>query len=175
MTKREIIAADDATQNGPTDSVLRTAFTEVTAIDDRVRQIIQDLKDTLHSDTLSVGLAAPQIGYKDAVAVVNLNKDEDNDLVLVNPKIVSESGSWDTKYESCMSIPHKRGNVKRRKKIQISYFDENGNEKNLEASSFKARVIMHEIDHLNGILYVDRMEHDERLEETEIFREHGIE
>ncbi len=175
MTVREIVTADKETLNGKSESVLRTDFSRVISFGDELLAIVNDLADTLRSDTLSVGLAAPQIGYPLAVAVVNLAKNEGEDLVLVNPEIVSESGSWDIKYESCMSVPHKRGQVKRRKKVHIRYQDIEGNKRELATSGFEARVIMHEIDHLHGMLFVDRMEDGVVLEDTDLFREHGIE
>lgn len=174
MTIENIITADEATLRGGTDSVLRTEFTPVTEFDERLQGIVADLRDTLHSDTLSVGLAAPQIGVPDAVAIINIKKEQGQDLVLVNPIIVSESGSWDSKYESCMSIPHKRGEVKRRKKVTIEYHDVHGARHELSAESFLARVIMHEVDHLHGVLFVDRMSENSDLEDTELFREHGV-
>jgi len=176
MTVREIVTADEETLRGDSnsDSVLRTDYTAVTDFGDDLQAVVKDLTDTLRSDTLSVGLAAPQIGYPLAVAVVNLAKSEEDDLILVNPEVVSESGSWDIKYESCMSVPHKRGQVKRRKKVQVRYQDVHGNDHELATSGFEARVILHEIDHLQGVLYVDRMEEDSVLEDTELFREHGI-
>lgn len=138
-------------------------------------KIIEDLRDTLRSDDLSVGLAAPQIGYNLAIAIVNLQKNNpDRDLIMINPVVKSETGQWDEKYESCMSIPHKKGQVKRRKKISVSYLDLDGNEQVIDATGFEARVIMHEIDHLNGVLFVDRMEKGANLEDTDLFREHGI-
>lgn len=176
MTVRDIVKASDADLCGDSGSVLRTNFTPITDFGDRLKKIVSDLRDTLHSDTLSVGLAAPQLGYNEAVAVVNMDKqnDESDDLILVNPVIIEESGQKDVKFESCMSIPHKRGNVTRRKKVRVSYCDISGEEHELEASGFLARVVMHEIDHLNGILFTDRMEESEELENTELFREHGI-
>ena len=174
MAVRDIIRADERTLGGARDSVLRAEFAPVSEIDDRVRDTVTDLRDTLHSDTLSVGLAAPQIGFRAAIIVVNLNKEVDDDLVLINPKIVSESGQKDTKYESCMSIPHKRGKVTRRKKVTVTYMDVGGVTRSLSASGFLARVLMHEIDHLNGILYSDRLDGDSELEDTDLFREHGV-
>lgn len=174
MAIREIVIADELAIDGGRESILRKECTKVNVFSEELLKIVQDLRDTMHSDKLSVGLAAPQIGYNWAVAVVNLNKKQDEDLILINPKIVSESGSWDSKYESCMSVPHKKGQVKRRKKAHIEYRDTNGKRKELHATSFLARVIMHEIDHLNGSLYVDRMDKGSSIEETNLFREHGI-
>jgi len=174
MTVQKIITADAETLAGSTSSVLRTKFRLVTAFDSQLETIISDLRETLHSDTLSVGLAAPQIGYHEAVAIVNVAKKEGEDLVLINPKITSETGSWDKKFESCMSVPHKRGEVKRRKKITLDFDDIDGKPQTLVAEGFLARVIMHEVDHLNGVLFVDRMSEDSALEDTDIFREHGV-
>lgn len=123
---------------------------------------------------MSVGLAAPQIGHPLRVVIVNLNKSEDDDLILINPVVTSNTGSFDEKYESCMSIPHFRGKVKRRKKLTVSYRDVNFIEQELTATGFLARVILHEVDHLDGILYTDRMEPEQSLEKTDLFLEHGI-
>lgn len=174
MAIKETVVANSSTLENGTECILRKKYTEVREFNEELAQIVQDLKDTLHSDSLSVGLAAPQIGYQLAVAVVNPNKDQEDDLVLINPKVTSESGSWDTKYESCMSVLHKKGQVRRRKKIHVQYYDIEGNKKELQAKSFMARVIMHEIDHLNGILYTDKMDAGSPLEDTDIFREHDI-
>jgi len=175
MTVVKIELADEATLSGPTQSILRKRCAIVQDIDDRVGKAVDDLRDTLRSDTLSVGLAAPQIGYDLAVAIVNLDKKNNpDDLVMINPVISSETGKWDSKYESCMSIPHKKGQVKRRNNVVITYRDLCGKTQERKATGFEARVLLHEIDHLNGILFVDRMEEDAELEDTELFREHGI-
>lgn len=176
MTVREIIRADKETLFGQGSSMLRTAFTPVFDFGAQLQQIIDDLRDTLRSDTLSVGLAAPQIGYRDAVAVVNISegKPESEDLILINPIIVIESGQKELKYESCMSIPHMRGLVERRKKVTVRYFDSAGAEITLHATGFMARVLFHEIDHLNGVLFVDRLPPAQTLEETSLFKNHGI-
>ncbi|MDD1498982.1 peptide deformylase [Agrobacterium sp. CNPSo 3708] len=175
MSVRKIEVADEAAILGSNDSILRTRCLHVGAIDEYVKTVIQDLKDTLRSDTLSVGLAAPQIGYNLSIAVINLDKmNNSEDIVLINPVVKSESGQLDVKYESCMSIPHKKGKVKRRKKIALIYMDVDGKERELISSGFEARVILHEIDHLNGVLFVDRMEEGATLEDTDLFRTHGI-
>lgn len=156
------------------EGILNEACSEVEDFGRDLTRVVKDLKDTLHSDSISVGLAAPQIGYRVAVAVVNPSKNEEEDLVLINPTLLLVSGSWDTKLESCMSIPHKRAPVKRRKKAVIQYFDEAGARHKLSASGFLARIILHEIDHLNGTLYTDRVENPELIEETSLFRDNGV-
>lgn len=176
MAVKEIVVADEATLAGDSDSVLRCKCRAVEGIDDYIEGVINDLTDTLHSDTLSVGLAAPQIGHDVSIAIVNLDKAQsDVDLVLINPVVVSESGQWDKKHESCMSVPHKRGEVKRRKKVTVKFRDRELREQELSTSGFEARVILHEIDHLNGILFTDRMEEGSNLEDTDLFRDHGVE
>ena len=175
MAVKAIVTADEQTLSGESSSVLRKKAKTVTDFDGEVKETIIDLVDTLHSDSLSVGLAAPQIGEELSVVVVNLDKENAEDLILINPRIVEESGSWDTKYESCMSIPHKKGQVKRRKKIVLEYQDIEGTKHEVSKSSFEARVILHEVDHVNGVLFTDRMEEDADLEDTDLFREHGIE
>lgn len=176
MSIKPIQVADIATLSGDSKSVLRKHCAPVGEIDNYVRGVVQDLIDTLHSDTLSVGLSAPQVGYNIAVSVINLDKTNNkDDLVLINPIVISETGQWDIKYESCMSIPHKKGLVKCRKKVVVKYLSLDGIEKEIKATSFEARVLLHEIDHLNGVLFSDRMDGVDVLEDTEMFREHGIE
>jgi peptide deformylase len=174
MTVKTILVADESTLRGEATSMLRLKCRKIIEFGSELGQVVQDLRDTLHADTLSVGLAAPQIGYSVCVAVVNLNKNEAEDLVLINPEVLSESGDWDTKFESCMSVPHKRGEVKRRKKLRLKYMDLNGIEREYSATGFEARVMLHEIDHLNGVLFVDRMAEGAKIEDTDLFRKHGI-
>lgn len=123
----------------------------------------------MHYD-IAVGLAAPQIGISANFCAINLKQKDSITLVLVNPELISSSGKKDKKKESCMSLPHYRGAVERREKIVVKYQTVHGEEKELEESGFFARVIMHEIDHLNGLLYVDRMESVNTLEPVTFFK-----
>lgn len=134
------------------------------------QKIVDDLIETFWSHRIAVGLAAPQIGIQLRVAVINQKNNEgEPDLLIVNPKIISNTGKKDRRMESCMSLPHYAGEVERRHKISISYQDRFGEIRKLEASGFLARIILHEIDHLEGFLYVDRMSSLSRLESTDIF------
>lgn len=175
MSIRTIVRADDKTLQGPSESPLRTSFVQVAQVNEEVLRVVQDLRDTLHSDDLSVGLAAPQLAIRMAIAVVNLRKHRDEDLVLINPVIVEECGPVAIRDESCMSIPHKKGKVPRPSKVTVRYIDTEGRRQSLQASGFLARVLCHEIDHVNGVLFVDRMADGEHLEDTDLFRDHGIE
>ena len=126
---------------------------------------IDELISVFHSWKIAVGLSAPQIGIRKRFAVININKDKlGPDFVIVNPIITNQSGKKDIKFESCLSLPNVKGQVERRYKIDLDYQDRFGNNLQTNADSFLARVIMHEIDHLNGILFVDRMADDKKLE-----------
>lgn len=174
MAVREIIRASIAVLEGIEKSILRESFHQVENFDESLSSVVSDLLDTFHSDDLSVGLAAPQIGIPLAIVVVNLRKKENKDLVLVNPRVIDASGQEEAKFESCMSIPHKRGMVPRRPEVEVDYQEITGQVASIVAKGFLARVLQHEIDHVNGILFTDYMSDLALLEETDIFRKHGI-
>ncbi len=149
------------------DEVLTQQCAKVKAVDDETKQLIQNLLDTLSAakNPEGAGLAAPQIGSLKRVCVVRKflpNPDGSEtvitkDYVLVNPKLISASEDMDIHYEGCLSIPDTYGQVKRHKKIKVSALDENGNEIKINTSGFFARVIQHEMDHLDGILFTSKM------------------
>lgn len=150
--------------------VLRQQSLEVKDFGYEFQGIVDDLIETLMHHKIAVGLAAPQIGILLQVAVVNTSKDKtEPTLILVNPRLVSTSGKKDKKRESCMSLPYYAGEVERRSKISIIYKDRFGIDATLDAEGFLARVISHETDHLEGMLYVDRMQDLSSLEKTDIF------
>lgn len=150
---------------------LRVQNQEVSDFGESFQKTVDDLIETLKHHKIAIGLAAPQVGIPLKVAVINLNKDKvEPTLVIVNPKILSSSGKKDKKKESCMSLPHYRGDVERRHKISFSCQNRFGEAKNIEAEGFLARVICHEIDHLEGVLYIDRMESLAGLEPVDLFK-----
>jgi peptide deformylase len=151
-------------------TTLRKISEEVVIFDAFLQTVISDLIDTMMSQEIAVGLSAPQIGINIKVSVINLKQPDSETLILVNPKIVSTSGGKDVKKESCMSLPHFRGKVERRDRVVCSYQNEMGAERIIEASGFLARVICHEIDHLEGCLYIDRMKGSDILEPVEFFK-----
>lgn len=117
-----------------------------------------------------MGLAAPQIGESTRVVVINLNPNKaEPTLVLVNPIITSETGKKDKKKESCMSVPAVRGQVERRENVEVQYQAADGSQRTMRASGFLARVICHEIDHLEGRLYINRMPSGSPLEKVDFF------
>jgi len=155
---------------------LRQPSHEVYDFDDDFRAKLADLVEVFEASNIAVGLSAPQIGIQDRIAVVNIKKGKCRPhFVLVNPKIAKFSGAKETRMESCMSLPDFRGPVKRSKEITVEYQDQRGENHTLNAEGFLARVICHEVDHLDGILYVDRMDNLSELELVDFFKQdHGI-
>ncbi|MES4886515.1 peptide deformylase [Streptomyces sp. NPDC096012] len=138
--------------------------------DGKFNELVRDLIDTMHAHPICVGLAAPQIGVQQSVAVVNVSEGKAGpDLILVNPILLSATGKKDVKFESCMSLPGWRGSVERRRKIHVAYFDLDGNELEIHAEGFLARAIQHELDHLRGILYAQSLVPETQLERTNLF------
>ncbi len=151
------------------ETTLRQASATVTDFGDDFQKEIDSLLETFYSWKIAVGLSAPQVGIQKRIAIINMDKSKtENTLVIINPEIQSESGKKDIKKESCLSIPSVRGEVERRHKIHITYQDRHGIKKQLGVDGFLARIFMHEIDHLNGILFVDRMNSEATLEPLDI-------
>jgi peptide deformylase len=144
-----------------TDPVLRKKTKPVKKIDKKIKGLIKDLKDTLlaQSDPEGVGLAAPQIGKSLSIFAMKPDK---NITIIINPKVVSIKGKKKIKkppktFEGCLSLPHYYGPLVRPKHITIEYLSENGEKKVKTFKDFPAQVIQHEIDHLNGVLFVDHL------------------
>jgi len=135
---------------------------KITKIDTEVKKIINELVETANAqvEPEAAGLAAPQIGYNKRIILVRdfkvLPKSKKiliTNIIMINPKIISESKDEEIDWESCLSIPNMYGQVRRPFSIKVTYMDENGIEKKIKARDFFARVIQHEVDHLNGILF----------------------
>lgn len=152
-------------------TVLRKKAEKVADFGDDTQVIIDNLIETMLSDKIAIGLSAPQVGISLQISVINLSKEEKDTLIIINPIVTSISGKKDKKKESCMSLPHFRGEVERRYNISIKYQDRYGNWQKKDAHGFFARVIAHEIDHVNGILYYDRMQNKNALEKVDFFNE----
>lgn len=116
------------------------------------RELIDDMELTM-TEKDGVGLAAPQIGKNIRMAIINT---KDGKMCLINPEITKKSWRKDSEEEGCLSLPDIFCNIKRHKKISCRYIDRDGKKKSIEAKGFLARVIQHEIDHLDGILTIDR-------------------
>ena len=145
------------------DPILKQICAPVEQFDMAVDSLIQNLVDTMLDAGHSVGVAAPQIGTSLRVVVVDvsnskLGKKEDNHglLTMVNPEVINSSGKK-TMREGCMSIPDYTGNVDRAEEIVVQFLDRHGDEQVVRAGGFEAVAIQHEIDHLDGLLFLDRI------------------
>ena len=144
------------------DPILKQIAEPVEEIDESVVAIVQDLVDTMLDAGHSVGVAAPQIGVLQRVMVVDvstskLGRDNNHGLLeMVNPEIIERSGSKMMR-EGCMSVPDYTGNVTRAEHILIEFTNRNGQLRVIEASGFEAVAIQHELDHLDGLLFLDRV------------------
>ena len=148
MAIRDIIIAPDP--------VLRQKAAPVAAVDDRVRQLMDDMLETMYAAP-GIGLAAPQVGVLDRVIVVDCAaKDEEpQPLRMANPEVVWTSEKTFTFDEGCLSLPEHYAEVTRPGEARIRYLDETGAERELHARDLQAICIQHEIDHLEGVLFVD--------------------
>jgi peptide deformylase len=134
------------------DEVLRKKAKVVDKIDDRLQLLISDMIDTMyHAD--GVGLAAPQVGILKRLVVIDIGEGVN---VLINPEIISQSGEA-VDYEGCLSIPGIRGQVMRPAEVVVKALDREGKEIEIKASGLMARALCHELDHLDGILFIDKI------------------
>lgn len=146
MAMREIIKFGD--------EVLRKKCRPVTSFDDRLGALLDDLTETLLASD-GVGLAAPQVGILRRVCVVNV-RDDRGTIELINPEIIEESGNQ-IGNEGCLSAPNEWSEVERPNRVTVKAFDRNGKEFTIKGKELAARAFCHEIDHLDGILFTDRV------------------
>ena len=146
------------------DDTLRKHCKPQEKFDKRLATLLNDMAETMYKAE-GVGLAAPQVGILRRAAVVDITEDHSGLLELVNPEIVEREGEQ-TGREGCLSVPGRQGVVTRPMKVKVRYQDRNGDLYELETAGFEARAICHELDHLDGRLYIDVM--DRELTEEEI-------
>lgn len=141
------------------DRALRQPAKRVASIDDEIRLLVREMLQTMYSAE-GIGLAAPQVAVHKQVIVIDCAPDNaaNPPLVLINPSIKNYSGEITLFQEGCLSIPGVYLEVKRPEVIEVSYRDEYGRPKTLKATELLSRAIQHEMDHLNGVLFVDRVE-----------------
>jgi len=140
------------------DKFLRRAADEVTAFDDDLQVLIDDMIETMY-DEPGVGLAAVQVGDKRRVLVYDVTQieGERQAKALINPKIVFREGSILSEQEGCLSVPDFRADVQRDAHVKVEGLDRQGRPVEIDAEGFPAIVLQHEIDHLDGILFIDRI------------------
>lgn len=141
-------------QTGADNPILRQKAKEVKQINSQIKELVLGMIEMLKKDDNAVGLAAPQVGHSIQIIAIKHNLDQ-NPVVLINPKIIKTSFRKDTIEEGCLSLPDIFIPVKRPIKATVETLDVNGKTLKIKAKGFLARVIQHEIDHLEGILIVD--------------------
>lgn len=151
------------------DEVLRQKCEKVSKVDDELRRFLDDMLETMYVDK-GCGLAAPQVGVTKRIIVVDDNpSDEDKSvrhpMYLINPEIIWRSDEMVLFNEGCLSLPEQRAEVERHEKVRVHYTDYNGNEQEILADELLAIILQHEIDHLDGVLYID---HLSRLKRTRL-------
>ncbi len=146
------------------DPILKQKTKRVRAIDGSIRKLISDMIETMHSVPERVGLAAPQVGVSLRVIVIGLPEAED--IAIVNPKIVRRRGERLIN-EGCLSVPGYFGQVKRAESVTVKGRDQNGKEIRIKAEGLLAQALEHEIDHINGVLYLDHLESTDKLYKIE--------
>ncbi|MDX7986622.1 peptide deformylase [Xenorhabdus sp. 12] len=135
------------------DERLRQKCVDVTDFD-KTQTLIDDMLETMYHTDNGIGLAAPQVGRKEAVLVIDLSPNRDQPMVLVNPKIVEKERSV-VNQEGCLSIPGYYADVERFEKVKVDALDRYGQPLTIESEDFLSIVMQHEIDHLQGILFID--------------------
>lgn len=153
------------------DPVLRQKAKKVRFFDASLERLIADMRETMHAAP-GVGLAAPQVGVPLRVMVIGMP--EEADIVLINPQIVRKTGER-TVNEGCLSIPGYVGEIKRALSITVKALNAEGKEIRVKGEDLLAQALEHEIDHLNGVLYIDHLESPDKLSklEPEETREQG--
>jgi peptide deformylase len=141
------------------DRVLRQPAKRVTKIDDEIRELARQMLQTMYSED-GIGLAAPQVGINKQLIVIDIELDNPTapPLILINPVITKNGAETCVIQEGCLSIPGVFLDVTRPETIEVTYKDEYGRPQRRTATDLLARVIQHEIDHLNGVMFVDRVD-----------------
>ncbi len=138
------------------EEVLTKRAKEVKEMTPRLRQLVEDMLETMYS-AYGVGLAAPQVGILKRIVVIDVSEDQDTPYVLINPEIIEKDGEQ-TGMEGCLSVPGKQGQVTRPQHVVVRAQNEDMETFELEGEDLLARAICHELDHLDGHLYVELVE-----------------
>ena len=148
MSKREIVIEPDP--------ILRKKSERLEKVDDELRSLLDDMLETMYTAP-GIGLAAVQVGILKRLIVIDISKEKDkkNPLFLINPEIISKSKKTSIYEEGCLSLPGHYAEIERPAECHIKYIDYNGKEKEIEANGLLSTCIQHEVDHLNGTLFID--------------------
>jgi peptide deformylase len=139
------------------DDVLKKKALPLDALEGKLQRLIDDMIETMYAAP-GIGLAAPQVGVSKRLIVVDVSLGEEKNslIVLINPEIIEADGFVDSE-EGCLSVPGYTANVKRAEKVKVKGLDRNGKPVEIEGEGLLARALQHEIDHLDGVLFIDRM------------------
>lgn len=150
---------------GKDNVILRTLSTEIKKIDRKLVQFIEDMKETMDHEK-GVGLAAPQVGVNQRVVVCKFNHGTPHELIIgmINPVITNRSKQFLLDDEGCLSLPKQFDSVARYQSLTVKFTDVKGREQILKLSGFNARIVQHEVDHIEGKLYIDHVNDPETLE-----------
>ena len=150
MSKRKIIIEPDP--------ILREKSSPLEKVDNELRKLMDDMLETMYSAP-GIGLAAVQVGILKRLIVIDISKEDEkkNPIFFVNPEIIYQSDKTSTYEEGCLSLPGFYAEVERPTECHINYLDYNGKRKKLEADGLLATCIQHEVDHLNGVLFIDHI------------------
>ncbi len=138
------------------DEILRKKSKTVEVIDDKIKELIRDMDETMHSAN-GVGISAVQVGILKRIIVIDVNYDGSPSLKLINPEIIKKKGSEEFQ-EGCLSFPNKFAKVIRPSEVVVKALNEEGKSITVKGKGLLAEALCHEIDHLNGILFIDIME-----------------
>ena len=157
------------------DPVLRQRAAEVTDIDGRLARLAEDMIATMY-DAPGLGLAAPQVGVQKRMFVFDLHHADDEEpepRVVVNPVITETSGEWEFE-EGCLSVPGLAWPIVRPKEVHLTGYDLEGNEISIDGDDLLGRLLQHELDHLDGVLLIERLEPDVRKQAMRVLRERAM-
>ena len=148
MPQRKIITEPD--------TILRKKSAILEKVDNELRELMDDMLETMYA-AAGIGLAGVQIGILKRLIVIDVSREKEkkNPLFLINPEIISKSDNTSVYEEGCLSLPGYFAEIERPAECQISYIDYNGKKKEMKANGLLATCIQHEVDHLNGILFID--------------------
>ena len=151
------------------DPVLKQVARDVDQFDGSLARLVEDMVETMYASE-GAGLAAPQVGVQKRLFVYDV---DDGPEVMINPTIVETAGEWYYE-EGCLSFPDLRLGIVRPKTVHITGFDLDGNELSIEADEFLARLFQHEVDHLDGVLMVERLDDEVRKQALRVLRDRSL-
>lgn len=151
-------------ERGQDNSILRTPSAVVKKIDKKLLKFIEDMKETMELEH-GVGLAAPQVGVNLRVVVCKFNYDTPHELVvgMINPVIMNKSAIMDLNEEGCLSLPKRFDSIARHSAVTVKFLDVKGRPQILKLKNFNARVVQHEVDHVDAHLYIDHINDPETI------------